>query len=101
MDESDTALTSHYPRERGKDGQFIVMRGGEPVWEDPPPSENAALRARIAQLEEALARVRALCEDLQAESVVPGEMADVDTLWPSDVLDAITGRGPRWEDPTS
>jgi hypothetical protein len=41
-------------------------------------------------MDEALARVRELCE-LQRGEAADGAVTDIDTLWPSDVLDAIAG----------
>lgn len=49
------------------------------------------LIAHCVAMDEALARVRELCELLRGEAV-DGGVTDIDTLWPSDVLDAIAGR---------
>lgn len=54
------------------------------------------LVAACVAMDEALVRVHELCELNMADGV-NGGMANVDTLWPSDVLDAIAGRGPSWE----
>lgn len=47
----------------------------------------------LALLRAAVERVRVLCAERQAEGV-DGGMADVDTLWPSEVLRELDA-GPR------
>jgi hypothetical protein len=48
------------------------------------------LIAHCVAMDEALARVRELCKDVLTEGV-DGGMTNADTLWPTDVLDAIAG----------
>lgn len=48
------------------------------------------LMAEVDQLRAAVARVRALCLDLQTEGE-GGGVCDADTLWPSQVLAALDG----------
>jgi hypothetical protein len=50
----------------------------------------AARDAELEQLRAAAERVRALCADVQDEAE-GGGMADVDTLWPSQILRALHG----------
>lgn len=52
------------------------------------------LIAHCVAMDEALARVRELCKDVLTEDV-GGGMTNADTLWPTDVLDAIAGISPR------
>jgi hypothetical protein len=52
-------------------------------------AERDALRAALARRDTTIAAVRALCEDLQVESVTGGR-TDAGSLWPSEVLELLS-----------
>lgn len=69
---------------------------GVDTWAKYEKRPREQLIASCVAMDEVLARVREMCE-LNMAKGVDGDPTDIDTLWPSDVLDAIAGAGARWE----